>query len=149
MPDPNFTSRDDLVSVVTDQDLAAATDDQKRKHLVQNKDIIDDHLAFAESRVESYLVDYDLSEVRNNAPPAVVWAVLFVAAYSLYQRSDLQTSTEVSEAYNEALNWLMDVRAGEATIPGLSAYDKSFVGFGDTSTMIIDRVPHSDSIPTV
>lgn len=146
---PDYTSQAQLRSIITEQDMAAATDDTRGEQFAIDEEIIDNHLAYAESRVESYLVEYDLEEVENNPPPVIIWAVTFIAAYTLFQRADLKTSEEVQQSYQEVMTWLEQVRAGEATIPGLDSFDSTFVGFGDTSTMIIDRVPHSDHIPTL
>lgn len=147
MPTPDYAKEEHLKSIITEQDIAQATDDSRSEQLIIDDDILDDHLAFAEGRVESYLVEYDLTEVENNPPAVIIWAVSFIAAYTLMQRADLKTSEDVRESYQEVLRWLSDVQEGQATVPGLDSYDSTFVGFGDTSTMIIDRIPHSDSIP--
>lgn len=146
---PDYVTKDQLEIIITSQDMAAATDDSRSESLVADDGILEDHIAIAESRVESYLVEYDLEKVQDDPPPVVVWAVTFIAAYTLFQRSDLTTSEDVRESYMEVMNWLSEVQEGTATIPGLDSYDDTFIGFGDTSTMILDRIPHSDSIPTL
>lgn len=146
---PDYVTKDQLEIIITSQDMAMATDDSQSEALTADNAILEDHLAIAESRVESYLVEYDLEEIADDPPPVIVWAVTFIAAYTLFQRSDLTTSDDVRDSYMEVMNWLSEVQEGKATIPGLDSYDDTFTGFGDTSTMYLDRIPHSDSIPTL
>lgn len=146
---PDYVTKDQLKIIITERDMAAATDDSQSSEPIADDSILDDHVAIAESRVESYLVGYDLEKIRDNPPPVIIWAVTFIAAYTLFQRADLTTSEDVRESYMEVMNWLSEVQEGTATIPGLDEFDDSFIGFGDTSTMYLDRIPHSDSIPTL
>jgi phage gp36-like protein len=146
---PDYVTTDQLEIIITEQDMAMATDDSQSDTFIVDQSVVKDHLAIAESRVESYLVDYDLERIEEEPPPVIIWAVTFIAAYTLFQRSDLTTSEDVRESYMEVMNWLSEVQEGKATIPGLDSYDETFTGFGDTSTMYLNRIPHSDSIPTL
>jgi phage gp36-like protein len=146
---PDYVTKDQLEIIIAPQVMAMATDDSPSDSFVTDTSILDDHLAIAESRVESYLLEYDLEQIEDDPPPVIIWAVTFIAAYTLFQRSDLTTSEDVRESYMEVMNWLSEVQEGKATIPGLDSYDETFTGFGDTSTMYLNRIPHSDSIPTL
>jgi len=142
----NYVSVSDLKDVMPEQDQAEATDDISPTNPTRDEDMLERFLIRAESRVESYLVGYELP--LDPAPAMVDWAVLVCATYMLYQRGDLATSEEVKTNYDEIMEWLNMVRKGDATLPRKTEDDDDFVGFGQKDSMIWGNYPHRDYILT-
>ena len=140
---PEYVSIDDLATVFPETEQAQATDDSdSRKNIVRNDEIVKEHLRFAESKVESYLLEYDLPF--DTPPHSIRWSVLVIAAYMLMLRGDLSTSDNVQEMYNNVIGWLEMVRKGEASLPGLQTTDEDFVGFGTRKNMQYEYFPYQD-----
>jgi phage gp36-like protein len=149
MAKPDYVSIDDLETVLPEIEQAKATDDstsRKVDNLTRNDSIIKEHLRFAESKVESYLVEYTVP--LSDPPHSVRWAVLVIASYMLMLRSDMNVSEQTREMYDSVVNWLNMVRQGKATIPNVSTMPNDFVGFGDKSDMKYDHFPYSDFAST-
>lgn len=149
MAKPEYVSIDDLETVLPEIEQAKATDDstsRKVDNLVRDDSIVKEHLRFAESKVESYLIEYTLP--LSNPPHSIRWAVLVIASYMLMLRSDMNVSEQTREMYDNVVNWLDMVRKGEATIPNVQTVPDDFVGFGDTSDMKYNYFPYSDFAAT-
>jgi phage gp36-like protein len=145
MATPKYVTLSKFKNVLSEEEQAHLTDDSmtgSQDTAERNKDMAKDFLAYAESRVESYLTGYSLPLRR--VPPSIEHAIYVLAAYMLFQRDDVSVSEEVDASYERVMNWLKSLQSGEAQLPRIDEDDEDFVGFGDKSTMVWDEFPYSD-----
>jgi len=145
MATPKYVTLSEFKNVLSEDEQAQLTDDTisgSQDTATRDDDMAKDFLAYAESRVESYLTGYSLP--LDTAPPSIQHAIYVLAAYMLFQRDDVAVSEDVETSYQRVLEWLKNIQSGDAQLPQIDEDDADFVGFGDESTMIWDEFPYSD-----
>lgn len=85
-------------------------------------DIVAAAIEESEAEAESYLAkrySLPLKSTDGVVPPKVKAVMITMAKYNLYARRNA-TSSEVKEAYDSAVNWLLAVSRGDADVPILN-----------------------------
>jgi phage gp36-like protein len=137
MANLNYTSVQDLQLVMTERTLAELSDDDyaANEDPVIREDVLEQFLAFAESKAESCLHDYELP--LTTTPPSFKYAILVICRYMLEDRRDSTVSEDVQESYDKIMKWL-------DSKPEFKEVDEDLEGFVGQSGRVFNEFPSVD-----
>lgn len=114
--DASFAAQ--LVDDVSGGDIAATVQEtDSQGQAVQGVVVLDEIIADADSFCDSYINAVYAIPV-TPTPRALVRCSASIAVYYLHMRRVWAVSPEVKTAYDDAVDWLRDIRAGKSTLPG-------------------------------
>lgn len=148
-----YVSLSDLDDVMTKEEQAEATDDGygssgtvTQSEPTRNEPMVKRFLKRAESLADSYLIHYD--RPISDPPATLKYTVLVITRYLLDDRGDGAVSDEVQRSYDQAMQWLMDIRDGKIDLGG-DVEEQGEVYYGDRVGGTFGESIHSDKSPTI
>jgi len=147
-----YVSLDTFSDVMREDEQAMASDDTRGTdpNTTPSRDdaMVKRFLKRAESRAESYLINYE--RPLDNVPMSLEYCIYILARHMLLERGDGTVSEEARQSYQECLTWLENVRDGMVDLEPAEEEDlEDFVGHGTYGALVFSEYPFVDKSATV
>lgn len=149
----DYVTLEEFSDVMPEEEQAEATDDSYGEDgtitssgPTRDDQMVKRFLKRAESFANSYLSFYERPV--NPVPHTLKYTVMILARYYLDERADGSVSEDIQQSYNNAMDWLKDIRDGEIDLGG-DVEEQTGAYFGERAGGAFEEGPFSDKSSTL